>query len=651
VSHIRIRKNISNFNLGAVDESGPGERARVISMNYVQDTGKSLGVGAAVVLAVMALAVAGTVAAQAQEYNVFFSFQQSMTEPGSPSGVVAQGIDGNLYGYSDYGGTGTSCGKKGCGTIYRITPCQGCTPAAPIVLYSFGTYDNCGWGLTLGSDNNFYGACQTGGAGYGYVYQFIPNGTNPGTFTQIYIFCKNGPPCSDGAITTARPTEGRDGNYYLNTIAGGNPNCTNVIAANGCGTVFQLIYTAEQGAHWPGNVLYAFPPDNNLVNPSGVLTVGGDGNLYGTTQGATFNQENFPSCPPNCGEVYEISTAGGQKPIVLHTFQGQDYDDGATPTKGVIEGTDGSFYGSTAQGGANGLGFVYKLTTSGEVKAFAPIPPSHFDYSFTVTDAANGVPRAMTQGSDGNFYGDARDCDDLGADGCQYYEDYGGVFEITPEGTFSWVQQFDLTSGANGTNPDSKVSHTSGVLYGVTGLGGEYNDGVMYSITLNDVEQAQFCRPQVLAGQAGGAPIGILGQGFGSSSQVYFGGVPAAITSTTPTYITATIPPGAQTGLVTVTTGSTTLSSLQTFYVLPNITGFSPPSGPVGTPVTITGTGWSPKYAQSIRVTFGSVNAEFTVNSDTQVTAIVPKGAVTAPIYITTGGGTAVSASDFIVTN
>jgi uncharacterized repeat protein (TIGR03803 family) len=617
-------------------------------MNCVHGRGKSLGVGTALILAMIALGVAGTVAAQAQQFDVFYSFQQSATEPGSPSGVVAQGIDGNLYGYSDYGGSNSSCQvKKGCGTIYRITPCQGCTPAAPIVLYSFGSYDNCGWGLTLGSDNNFYGACQTGGAnGYGYVYQFIPNGTGPGTFFDIHDFCGQAN-CSDGAITTARPIEGRDGNYYLVTIAGGNPNCTNVIAANGCGTVFQLIYTAQQGVQWKGNVLYAFSPDNNLVNPSGVLTLGNNGNFYGTAQGATYNQQTFPICPPNCGAVYEISTAG--KLTVLHTFQGQDYDDGATPTHGVILGTDGSFYGTTAQGGKYGLGFVYKLTPDSELTMLPKSPLSPFDYSFTTTDAEYGLPRALAQGSDGNIYGDARDCSQNGQDSCQYYLGYGGIFEITPEGMFGpWVVEFD---GTNGQNPDSKVSDTSGVIYGVTGLGGKYNNGVMYSITLNDVEQPQFCRPQVLAGQVNSTAIGILGQGFSSSSKVYFGGVPAAITSVTPTYITATIPTGARTGLVTVTTGSTTLSSLQTFYVLPNITGFSPPSGPVGTSVTITGTGWTQTLAESMRVTFGSVNAKFTVNSDTQVTAIVPKGAVTAPIYITTSGGTAVSATDFTVTH
>ena len=321
----------------------------------------------------------------------------------------------------------------------------------------------------------------------------------------------------------------------------------------------------------------------------------------------------------------------------------------------MIQGTDGNFYGTTVQGGANGLGFVYKMTGNGRGEAPPIIPPSLFDYSFTTTDAGYGVPRALVQASDRNFYGDARDCTILGEYGCEYY---GGLFEITQAGGpsgFSWIHGFEGQNGQppDGDNPDSKVSHTSGVIYGVTGQGGNHNDGVIYSITLKDVEQPEFCRPQILAGQAGGTPIGILGQGFGSSSVVTFGGVKATgvTVNATGTFLTATIPAGAQTGLVEVTTGTTTLTSLQTFHVLPNITGFGPPSGPVGTAVIITGTGWSAKYAQTIRVTFGSVNAEFTVNSNTQVTAIVPTGAVTAPIYIMTGDGTAVSATDFKVTD
>ena len=143
-----------------------------------------------------------------------------------------------------------------------------------------------------------------------------------------------------------------------------------------------------------------------------------------------------------------------------------------------------------------------------------------------------------------------------------------------------------------------------------------------------------------------GAKIGILGQGFSSASVVEFGGAQAAITVLSGTaFITATVPAGALTGSVTVTTGTTTLTSPQTFKVTPTISSFAPPDGPVGTPVTITGTG----LEQTTKVTFDGKSATFTVVSDTEVTAEVPTGAVTGKIAVTTKGGSAASATSFTV--
>jgi hypothetical protein len=130
---------------------------------------------------------------------------------------------------------------------------------------------------------------------------------------------------------------------------------------------------------------------------------------------------------------------------------------------------------------------------------------------------------------------------------------------------------------------------------------------------------------------------------------VKFGGVAStSVTLSGTTYLTAKVPVGAITGAVTVTTGSTTLTSPQTFKVKPKITSFSPPSGTVGTLVTINGSG----LIQATAVKFGTVKATtFTVVSDSEVTADVPSGltpgAVT--ISITTPGGTANSPTKFTV--
>jgi hypothetical protein len=96
-----------------------------------------------------------------------------------------------------------------------------------------------------------------------------------------------------------------------------------------------------------------------------------------------------------------------------------------------------------------------------------------------------------------------------------------------------------------------------------------------------------------------------------------------------------------------VTTPSGTLKSAQLFKVIPVISSFTPASGPVGTKVTITGTGLTGATA----VTFGGVKATtFTVNSGTQIIATVPTGAKTGKIKITTPGGAATSIGTFTVT-
>jgi large repetitive protein len=97
---------------------------------------------------------------------------------------------------------------------------------------------------------------------------------------------------------------------------------------------------------------------------------------------------------------------------------------------------------------------------------------------------------------------------------------------------------------------------------------------------------------------------------------------------------------------VTVTTGETTLTSNQEFLITPQLLSFNPPGGPAGTQVTIIGTG----LTQTLGVAFGdNVPAEFTVNSDTEITATVPTGGETGPIGVVTKGGTAVSSEMFTV--
>jgi len=142
-----------------------------------------------------------------------------------------------------------------------------------------------------------------------------------------------------------------------------------------------------------------------------------------------------------------------------------------------------------------------------------------------------------------------------------------------------------------------------------------------------------------------GNTVELLGQGFTGTTAVSFNGVPATFNNSSDTYMTATVPAGALTGTLTVTTFTGSMVSNRAFLVLPGISSFTP-SGTVGSKVTITGM----SLTQTTRVTIGGKPASFTVISDTQLTATVPVNALTGKkITVTTAGGSTSSAGTFAV--
>jgi hypothetical protein len=151
-----------------------------------------------------------------------------------------------------------------------------------------------------------------------------------------------------------------------------------------------------------------------------------------------------------------------------------------------------------------------------------------------------------------------------------------------------------------------------------------------------------------------GTSVDVMGNNLQGTTQVTFNGVVAAFDEQSSHLIEATVPAGATTGKIGVITDDGSAESAANFTVssscapAPTISSFSPTSGPVGTSVTINGTGLSGATA----VKFGGVAASsFSVNpSGTQITVTVPSGAVTGKITVTTPGGTATSATNFTVT-
>ena len=141
-----------------------------------------------------------------------------------------------------------------------------------------------------------------------------------------------------------------------------------------------------------------------------------------------------------------------------------------------------------------------------------------------------------------------------------------------------------------------------------------------------------------------GTPVTINGTNFIGEITVRFNGVPAAsVTKVSSTQLRATVPSGATTGKIAVTTIAGTAVSAANFTIPLAITGFSPGNGQVGDTVVITGTG----FVSSVVVRFGTAIAVVTFDSGTQLTVTVPEGASSGPIVVSNGVISTSSAASF----
>jgi uncharacterized repeat protein (TIGR03803 family) len=388
-------------------------------------------------------------------FTLLHSFTNGV-DGANPQGALVQGSDGSFY------GTTYSGGSKGEGTIFKISAGGTFT-----LLHSFtngvgGAYPQAG--LVQTSDGDFYGTTSSGGAanGYGIVFKISASGA----FTALYSF-QGG---AEGQQPEAALVQGTGDIFYGMTVNGGT---------DGDGTIFKI---SSAGTFTP---LYSFTGGADDGEPSG-LVQGSDGDFYGTTQ---FGE----------GTVFKISANGTLTP--LHSFVAGD--DGEDPEAGLVKGSDGDFYGTTYSAGSNGVGIVFKISAGG---AFTPL------YSFTGDDGGKNPEAGLVQGSDGSFYGTTQyggtNGDGTvfvvsssgaftslysftgtggrepeaglvqGSDGDFYgityfggSNSYGTVFKISAGGTFALLHSFN--NGADGAYPAAAlVQGSDGNFYGTTTAGG-----------------------------------------------------------------------------------------------------------------------------------------------------------------------------------
>ncbi|MEI8290916.1 MAG: choice-of-anchor tandem repeat GloVer-containing protein [Verrucomicrobiota bacterium] len=356
----------------------------------------------------------------------------------SPAAGLTLGADGSFYGTTRTGGLTNLNYGSGLGTVFRLTPtgelttlvqfddANGRYPLAELIQAAdgsfYGTTAGNQWSPTVGgtvfkmttngdlttlarldtpwrssaaplipaADGFFYGT-TAGGGDQSSVFRIATNGG----LATVFAFPADG---TVGWDPLAGLVAGPDGGLYGSTTYGG---ITNSAFPGGAGTLFKVT-TNDKFTH-----LFSFNGTNGAM-PQAELTLGSDGNLYGTTSRGGITNAYWPQ---GMGTVFRMTPDGTVTTLAEFSFA-----DGAEPVARLLEGADGEFYGTTMSGGdisvfSTGAGLIYKITTNGVMTTL---------HQFNETNGAHPVA-GLVRGGDGNFYGTT------GTGGTNHY---GTIFKL-----------------------------------------------------------------------------------------------------------------------------------------------------------------------------------------------------------------------------
>lgn len=305
----------------------------------------------------------------AGELSTLYSFcsQPQCTDGGKPSTGIVQATNGLFYGTTTIGGQAfggiafgmTSAGNLGSlydfgveqipstaaliqshdgGDLFGLTASTAfkMSPKGTLTtIYNFSSDGLIPSGLMYAPDGNFYMTTHYGGTNdYGAIYKMTPDGQ----VSTLYSFCQIN--CTiDGQYPEGDMVLGTDGSLYGTTIEGG---------MNGAGTVFKI---TRAGIFI---TLHNFCSQTKCADgnqPSGLVR-GTDGNFYGVTFYGGNRSIDFPF---GAGTLYAMTSNGGLRTLYRFCSQ-KNCLDGAGPFAGLIQSTDGNFYGTTVYGGSNASG-------------------------------------------------------------------------------------------------------------------------------------------------------------------------------------------------------------------------------------------------------------------------------------------------------
>lgn len=373
---------------------------------------------------------------------VLYSFTGG-ADGGNPFYGLVQDSAGNFYGTADSGGA------YGAGVVFKLD-----TTGHETVLYSFTGGPDGGSPNNVIRDplGNIYGTTYFGGtSGVGVVFKLDRHGNE----TVMYSFTGG----ADGGYPYAGVVEDWAGNLYGTANGGG---------ASGWGVVFKLDSSGNESA------LYSFSGGSDGGAPSAGVTLDFLGNLYGTT---TFGGS------AGAGVVFKLDGRGNES--VLYSFTGGT--DGGYPEAGVVRDFFGNLYGNTSNGGASGLGALFKLDRANRESGL---------YGFPATDGSN-PQSGVVQDAAGNLYGATNGGGLRGA---------GTIYKMDATGHYSTLYTF--TGGVDGGNPfGGVILGSDGNLYGVAGGAGAYGTGLLFKMDSSGNETIVY----TFTGGADGAyPNGVV---------------------------------------------------------------------------------------------------------------------------------------------
>ncbi len=371
----------------------------------------------------------------------------SAADGGNPRGSLIKGTDGNYYGMTNTGGSGTF------GTLFKITPAAVFTV---LTRFNGAAQGNAPFeSLLKGKDSSYYGTASAGGLyNYGTVYKIcrgvvtvlrsfnrtLDGGTPKGSLVQgtdgllygttteggtngvgtifkisttgVYTILRKLSSTTDGSGPQGTLVAGTDGNFYGMNKAGGT---------NSAGTIFKI---TPAGVY---SVLRHFVSSTDGANPEGSLVRGNDGNFYGMTH---VN-----------ARIFKITPAG-----VFTVLRTLTTIEGSLPAGNLALGVDGNFYGTASGGGNVNAGTIFKVTPTGTVTVLRKLTAG--------TDGS--VPKgSLVRAGDGNFYG----MTSVGGS-----NNAGTVFKITPAGVFTVLRHLNMAADGGNAYGSLIISPTNNLV-------------------------------------------------------------------------------------------------------------------------------------------------------------------------------------------